>query len=991
MRKTFTLLIALMALCVSSWATTVTWSTTQLEGISISASNPDYSENATVDDITVNVASPTSEDYCHFDWNSSLGSSSICIRRNGKLTFSSASYNLTGIVISCDDGIETMDVSHLNLGTDWSWDNTAKTLTWSGDAAASVKLVGDGTSEQSYLGNIESIVFTVAPAGPAPTPTSVTWNAGNGLGEINLSQYTNYYFGTDGPYSFNDVNFISTSIDNVTATISASTNGDYAYFASNRIMLENNATLTFSTTTGQFKSIVITYEGNGNMNSQTDWDFDWEAKTLTWLGTPANSVVLASAYAENITSIVFTFVGTTPIDPTPSGPSFTWNTQQINLVSLSCDNSNKNAENGLINNIISSLTQTRDRSQDQASYEYCQITSGQVLISNSCGDLKFKSIAGDLTGIVITCNYVSDATDLSANWSYNGPARTITWSGTSTEEVTLSGNLNFSINSVEFFYSPAAAPRMGEEFCDDWQWYEITGAHTAKVTGPRNLGGSINIPASVEDNGVIYYINEINEYAFYNRGELSNAFIGENVAIIGAHAFDGCTWMTEIRIESRVVESIGDEAFKDCLLLHGLQCYTSLPPVLGNNAFEGDTRLNHIDVYSSVVSDYQSTTNWSNYSSKITALWSNRAIGEKFFYHNQKTTGVYEVTSASPKEVKVLPYPADVNAIYPITYESTLVIPESTLYMNYGYAVTGIAANAFKNITDIKVVSIPQSVRSIEAGAFSGCTNVENVFFLWNDPKTVTWADGNVGAEFATAASGNTKIFVPEGKLAAYQAWAPKWAGCMVESAFEDVTASQDPHDVVFYRTYYNSSKDLMLPPDVWAYVGYVENEEFKLHTIAFDGEIVPAGTAVVLRSFSPEYRLIAMKPVAEPYTGTNQLRGSDVNIPRTSVGNNGENVYVLGKEAWIGGNRQEGMGLYKYTGATLGAHKAYLIYDGAGSGSSNTQHAPARFLFRHEDNTENVMNIQSDNAQCAKVLRDGQLIIIKDGKEYNAQGLIIK
>ncbi len=685
-----------------------------------------------------------------------------------------------------------------------------------------------------------------------------------------------------------------------------------------------------------------------------------------------------------------------PVGPTPStptGPSFTWSERQINLVDLSCYNEGgKEQENGLINNIITSLTQTRDKNEDYnnpSTVESCQFSYGRIEISG-CGTLKFKSIAGDLTGIVITGS-IWTATNLPANWTYDDVAGTLTWVGTPAEEVTLSGNLSISVNSIEYFYSPAAAPRMEEEFCDDWQWYEITGAHTAKVTGPRNLGGSINIPASVEDNGVIYYINEINEYAFYHRGQLSNALIGENVAKIGAHAFDGCTWMTEIRIESRVVESIGDEAFKDCLLLHGLQCYTSLPPVLGNNAFEGDTRLNHIDVYSWVVSNYQGTANWSNYSSKITALWSNRAIGEKFFYHNQKTTGVYEVTSASPKEVKVLPYPADVNAIYPITYESTLVIPESPLYMNYGYAVTGIAANAFKNITDIKVVSIPQSVRSIEAGAFSGCTNVENVFFLWNDPTTVTWADGNVGAEFATAASGNTKIFVPEGKLLAYQAWAPAWAGCMVESAFEDVTASQDPHDVVFYRTYYNSSKDLMLPPDVWAYVGYVENEEFKLHTIAFDGEIVPAGTAVVLRSFSPEYRLIAMKPVAEPYTGTNQLRGTDVNIPRTSVGNNGENVYVLGKEAWIGGNRQEGMGLYKYTGATLGAHKAYLIYDGSGSGSSNQQNAPVRFLFNRDEQATGFESVQEGNASCSKILRDGQLIIIKDNKEYNAQGLIIK
>jgi hypothetical protein len=213
----------------------------------------------------------------------------------------------------------------------------------------------------------------------------------------------------------------------------------------------------------------------------------------------------------------------------------------------------------------------------------------------------------------------------------------------------------------------------------------------------------------------------------------------------------------------------------------------------------------------------------------------------------------------------------------------------------------------------------------------------------------------------------------------------------MVGGEIEDVTASKDPYDVVFYRTYYDSTHDLLLPPDVWAYVGYVQNNEFILRPIAFDGEIVPAGTAVVLRSFSSTYRLITMNPAAPAYTGTNELRGTDVNIPRTSVGNNGENVYVLGKEAWINSQRTEGMGLYKYTGTTLGAHKAYLIYDGAGSGSSSQQNAPARFLFKHEDDARGINQVSSDKVQSTKVLRDGQLIIICGDKEYNAQGQIVK
>ena len=311
------------------------------------------------------------------------------------------------------------------------------------------------------------------------------------------------------------------------------------------------------------------------------------------------------------------------------------------------------------------------------------------------------------------------------------------------------------------------------------------------------------------------------------------------------------------------------------------------------------------------------------------------------------------------------------------------------------YKVTGIGENAYKDSTRFYMVMIPQAVKSIESGAFLNCTGVENVQFLWDDPRgTVTWADANVGAEFKTAASGETKICVPKGTLAAYQAWAPAWAECMVEGEILDidVTASEDPDHVGrYYRTFYDSETDYLMPPSVWAHAGYVSGGNFVLSPVAFDGMVLPRGTAVVLESETPTYRLVPMGNTAPIYDGRNDLVGTDVDIPRTSVGNNGENVYVLNKQANIGGNLQVGMGMYQYTGTTLGAHKAYLIYNGTGSGSSNQQNAPIRFLFNREEQATGFETIQEGNASCTKILRDGQLIIIKDNKEYNAQGLIIK
>ena len=141
-----------------------------------------------------------------------------------------------------------------------------------------------------------------------------------------------------------------------------------------------------------------------------------------------------------------------------------------------------------------------------------------------------------------------------------------------------------------------------------------------------------------------------------------------------------------------------------------------------------------------------------------------------------------------------------------------------------------------------------------------------------------------------------------------------------------------------------------------------------------------------MLESETPTYRLIPVGNDAPLYAGPNDLIGTDVAIPRTSVGNNGENVYVLGKQATIGGDLKVGMGMYRYTGEYLGAHKAYMIVGGTSGAPTR-----ARFLFRHEDETTDIENVQENNATYTKILRNGQLIILKDGKEYNTMGQIVK
>ena len=1007
MRKTFTLLIALLALTVSAWATPIQvgdfyyeihdYGVTYAELVKVSGEYDWKSYYEVSGDITIpgTINDGVSDYPVYIIGNTAFGSctgiTSVTVEEGvdyisnfafmgcSNLTtatlpstitsFGNQVFGYSGLTSITIRATSPADISENNPFAD------ASSLVHIYVPAASVDAYKTAWSD--YASIIEEI-----PSGPATTTTTITWDQAD-IESLGLAD--------------NDVDEFSPSqeIEGITASLTRTDAGQYSYCQidnSNLWITLSCGYITFTSAVGDISRIVITYDENSyhSLSDLTEgWTEDNQAHTLTWTGTASDEVTLSGSMDIMVSSIEFTVVTeSAPADPEPEtipGPSFTWEQRQVNHVDLIADYGGEPATAPVIKNVITSITRTDNGGNCYFGYWG---EKGTLNIGN-CGYLTFQSLVGDLRAIVITCSTVTTAEYLSTDWTYDGEAGTLTWEGaTASDEVALSGNINIDISEIEFYYTAASAPRLGETFYDAaYQLYEITGAKTAKVAQQQWLSHTLDIPASVEDGGVTYYITEIDDYAFQDDLELPNVMGGANIGRIGAHAFDGCLRMDEIDIESEVLDEIGEAAFRSCKLMQDIGFYTELPPVLGANAFDDTRYLNHILVPYGNLEAYQAASGWSTYAAKINTTYSDPQVGEQFFYHNQTTTNIYAVLKTSPKEAKVLPYTAEVNAIYPITRTGTLVIPEEALYIHNMYTITGIGANAYKDSTRFTTVMMPQAVKLIEEGAFRNCTGVEKVYFLWDDPTVVTWADADQGLDFKTAASGNTKIFVPENRLDAYKAWAPAWASCMIGADILDITATGDPNNNLrHYRTFYDSQADYLLPPSVWAYAGYVSGDEFILRSVAFDGEILPRGTAVVLESETPTYRLIPVGNDAPLYAGPNDLIGTDVSILRTSVGNNGENVYVLGKQATVGGNLQVGMGMYRYTGEYLGAHKAYMIVGGSSGAPTR-----ARFLFRKEEQTTDVENIQEDNVQCTKILRNGQLIILKDGKEYNAMGQIVK
>lgn len=241
-----------------------------------------------------------------------------------KPTFTSSVGDITRIVITSD---QILSCDEYFLSDDWSYvsdNNGGGTLTWQGAQPSSTIDLFYTTEEIPLDLYLSSIEFTISsgedPEDPTPsTLNPVTWNSED-MNDLDLQEYTNTWSEYQQKYiSYNGGEKVAERKD-VVATISGSADGAYAQFSTynnnTTISLSDGGTLTFSSATRQFESIVINYTGEyGYVNdNSTGWNDDTQ-NVISWSGSATNSVVLESAYVPNIASIVFTFADESGEEP----------------------------------------------------------------------------------------------------------------------------------------------------------------------------------------------------------------------------------------------------------------------------------------------------------------------------------------------------------------------------------------------------------------------------------------------------------------------------------------------------------------------------------------------------------------------------------------------------------------------------------------------------------------------------------------------------
>lgn len=227
---------------------------------------------------------------------------------------------------------------------------------------------------------------------------------------------------------------------------------------------------------------------------------------------------------------------------------------------------------------------------------------------------------------------------------------------------------------------------------------------TVAFNGIRTNSEMVDIPASVEYDGVTYTVVGIAPSALYNEG-VSSVSISSTVTYIGNSAFRGCSQLSEIVIPDGVV-SIGQYAFSASGLVS-----VDIPDsvtTLGRGAFERCSRLTEISIGSGIT-ELPLDVFASCYSlTSVTIPGTVETVDGSF----HDSSNIRSITIGDG--VKRI----ERNAFANLPYITSLEIPDSVTYIG----------PAFSNCTGIGSVVIPDSVVEME-GTFSGCTSLNQVSF----------------------------------------------------------------------------------------------------------------------------------------------------------------------------------------------------------------------------------------------------------------------
>ena len=312
-------------------------------------------------------------------------------------------------------------------------------------------------------------------------------------------------------------------------------------------------------------------------------------------------------------------------------------------------------------------------------------------------------------------------------------------------------------------------------------------------------------------------VTSIGDYAFYGCSGLTSIEIPNSVTSIGEYAFFYCSGLTSVEIPNSVT-SIGQSAFYDCSGLTRVEIPNSVTSI-GSYAFYGCSGLTKVEIPNSlniitndifigcyslksvVIEDGNETLEISNYNyhnnsifsdCPIEALYLGRNLSCEVYlpFENNKTltnvtigSSVTEIiddlfTDCSKLENLFIEDGSEVLTVGNGSYHDGVwdmdrvdgqfyFCPIKTLYLGRNLNYDRLP---FSNVTTFTNVTIGDMVTDVKSINWEGNENLTTIQSLAMTPPMTN--------SFSNKQYLNTKVYVPEGSLAAYQAdeiWKNFW------------------------------------------------------------------------------------------------------------------------------------------------------------------------------------------------------------------------
>lgn len=257
--------------------------------------------------------------------------------------------------------------------------------------------------------------------------------------------------------------------------------------------------------------------------------------------------------------------------------------------------------------------------------------------------------------------------------------------------------------------------------------YVLDENDSAKIVGYTGKGGKLTLPTELD--GV--KVTAIGSEAFANNADITGVTVPDSIYNIESSAFAGCKNLSSVALPEDSTYSlyIGSEAFFNCPSLKEITIPKYADIWNGECAFgylpreDGDDwedysyrKVEGFKIYCYYGTNGHSYAKENGFDHEVLDL---KKSGDYEYILDETTDWEYDPETGDDKPVTSY----EANIVSYTGKGGSIAIPAEL----DGYKVHSIGVRAFENNTSVTAVTVPETVRTIDYGAFMGCSKLSSI------------------------------------------------------------------------------------------------------------------------------------------------------------------------------------------------------------------------------------------------------------------------